>query len=131
MSAPSTKLVIKRSEWDRGHREDVWLRHPDHGKMCCLGFDAKRRGYTDAEITGVKTPGALLDAGLPDKGYIADGWLKEAVGTHNHSDDCSRVMRDNDLPEGVIPGTKLPESQREEWVAAFFKRYGIEVEFVD
>ena len=51
------KLVIDRTRWLRGEGpEESALLRPTDNKMCCLGFDALRRGLTSDEIKGVEAP---------------------------------------------------------------------------
>lgn len=62
-NAPKKILTIIRSEWYRGQGADGSYLFSHRG-MCCLGFDAKAHGLTNAEIDAVPYPICLLYHGI-------------------------------------------------------------------
>lgn len=54
IKAPKT-VTIKRSKWLRGGK-DPYMRNPDTGKMCCLGFLARKAGLSTRQINDKREP---------------------------------------------------------------------------
>lgn len=107
------KLTIDRTKWLRGAGcEPSRLLRKEDGKMCCLGFYAKACGLTDDDIVGQPNPSGVNRA-LPDEML----WL---FGQQNNSDECLRLMEENDSSE--VSESKISE---------IFAKNGVEVEFVN
>lgn len=136
------KLVIDRSTWLRGEGSDESaLLRSDDGMMCCLGFDALRRGFTVEEITDICTPMQL--------GKVVEGLTEEYPMGHRSfvgTEICSTLMRLNDFEVGdyetvrawsarheseLDPAAVANEQEREQRIAKLFAEIGVEVEFVN
>jgi hypothetical protein len=117
------KLVIKRSEWLRGEgvKDSALLRTCDN-KMCCLGFLAVSLDATKESIADKASPACVPTIKWPEGFVKPYPFLKK----HNQytNSDCCELMEINDA-------TDLPEEEREAELTKYFKRAGIEVEFVD
>ena len=113
-------LVIDRGRWLRGEGpKDSFLKRQRDGKMCCLGFEALRRGYTEEDIMGASGPWADI------VGW--EGLLEKNLGrltTPFPTQTCQQMMLVND-------DRYLPEEQREQQLKELFLKVGVQVEFVD
>lgn len=124
-----------------------YLRHPQTGFQCCIGFRAKAAGFTDEEITGLAFPSAMMGTTVHDKerllkafpGYIRDMSAAEQL-THepslSHSAACLRIANVNDSILGRsdrVSGKDVPmtEEEREKKLIVLFASIGDEVEFIN
>jgi hypothetical protein len=116
------KLTIKRSEWLRGEGEDNsrLLRSHD-GKKCCLGFLATSLSCTDDQIEDQWSPACVPTLPWPEGFTAKSKYADNDVATNAA---CQDLMTLND-------DQHLSERDREFAIADEFKRFGIEVEFVD
>ena len=120
-----TVVPVDRRTWLRGEGAvKSCLLRPKDGKMCCMGFVAKVKGYSDEQICGMSCPCALakiydtlqeplLSIVAKDKSipFVAD-----------HAQVCSRLMLFNDN-DGIT------DAEREEKLIAAGKEIGIRFEF--
>lgn len=130
VEAPRTPVVISRRRWLRGEGAATsMLLREDDGKMCCVGFMCKARGYTDSEIQNRGGVHSLAD---PTKmGVVAAqyGWLTT----------YEPLYRINDVPDGQrnrgIPGTlgrtPMTPELREREITERAKLLGFDVTFED
>lgn len=113
-------LTIKRSKWLTGSREvnnSKLLRSTD-GKMCCLGFLAKKCGASEDDIQDISTPDDVPN--LPNL-----KWPKGILDEKDWNTDlCHEMMTAND-------SHNLPRSKRETKLRDLFKKIGITLRFVD
>lgn len=117
------KLVIDRTRWLRGESQGVLLRARD-GKMCCLGFEAIRRGCTEDEIAGVTTP-AYLSKDNPHIKLFTDLSLVDERGLpYDDNALCESLTATNDAGD-------LSDAARESRITELFAEIDIEVEFVN
>lgn len=124
-------LTINRSEWLTGDalREmqgDSCLLHERTSLKCCLGFYLESIGVTGHALVGKGMPSSLeLEGGeLPEQA----AWLME---THAEGTPEAGFLHVEDVIACANDNAKLTAEQREERVAAYFRRYGdIDVEFV-
>ena len=113
------KLTIKRSEWLRGEGPDdsLLLRQSD-GKKCCLGFLALALDATEKYISGRASPANAPALSWPE-GFV----LKDLDSRYENS-GCIDLIETNDT-------TFLSETEREDALTKHFKKFDIDVEFVD
>lgn len=112
-------LVIDRTKWLRGGKEDSLLLSADSGKMCCLGFLARQCGYSAKDIRGFATPSSMGKTSKLIPGLVKTEW----GGVHN-TPLCYRLIDIND-------NLKLSDSQREKRLTRWFKHLKVDVSFVD
>ncbi len=136
--------MITRSKWLRGQQPGgSWLLEPKGksredlleevvyaDRMCCLGFECKRRGFTNDEIRGKTTPLGLETSGVPSAVARAGNLF---VGEHTLASNytyprlnaiVADLMRDNDSGQ-------ISEPVREARIKKGFALLGVEVSFVD
>lgn len=136
---PNEILIIDRNRWARGVSEYAALLRPDNGKMCCLGFECLRRGFTEKEI---------LDRGMPSDlentsktGPLTIDISEYECAYSRDSDFTTKAAIINDLvidtPVGNnfinIPHsfTLSSESEREELLRKEFLTIGVELQFIN
>lgn len=113
-------LTIVRSKWLRGEGGLVsYLRRPEDGKMCCLGFDALACGFTPAQITGREDPRTLAE--------VMD------VPADYETTRCSPNYRTIFDAMDINDNIEISDSEREERLIPLLKKIGgyDEVCFVD
>jgi len=120
------KLIIDRSKWRTGGNSssenmtgkgDTLLLNPQ-GFMCCLGFEALRRGKEPDEILNCAEPhdvGAIPFLSLPDEDGEEYGYSDTAF--------TSQAIRIND-DDNITP------EEREQKITTKFKEINVEVEFI-
>lgn len=112
------KLIIVRDKWYRGNSYNSSLLRAD-GKMCCLGFYAKKCGYAEEEIFTKTSPHDLAYHGQT----IKEG-LEKLLDTRNSNNEiCDQLI---DINDSHITS----EQVREQIVSDLFKQIDVEVEFV-
>ena len=118
------KLIINRQWWLRGTGGGKLL-DPETKKMCCLGFECLRLGYTEEEI---------LDKGLPNN--LRDItklplWLQTAEA--GIPVDLLAAANDRRVSYEVGYGRFIPRSEtmREAYIATMFYFQDVEVEFIN
>jgi hypothetical protein len=117
-------LTIDRTKWIRGEGHDrSALLRPDNRKMCCLGFDAISRGYTEEEILDIKTPHRLPLAELKFPEFCYYRGLGYAYHL-TRTDLLDKIMMVNDEQEREEVG-------RETLLTDLFKEAGIQLEFIN
>ncbi len=122
MSGDRFRLTIDRSIWLRGADADdgrnSFLLRPSDGKRCCVGIYLSALGIPDELLSGESEDGGVR-VPVEDDEYetrrhdLVPNWL---------ADECE-VYRVNDDP-------KLPESEREAFIAQRFAENGVDVTFV-
>lgn len=126
------KLIIDRQRWLRGEgpSKSCLLRAED-GKMCCLGFDLLRRGFTAEQITNVAGPESL---GVEVPGLTHSFSVEGIIRTQT----CEELMAFNDAAakgmEDEVEGHEeivADEAEREAKIVALYAGIGVEVEFVN
>jgi len=115
------KLTIKRSEWLRGiGAPRSYLVRTSDNKMCCLGFLGCQVGLSSEEMANHRSPADLPTAAWPD-GFVEPYSAGESQYVNL---GCRPLMEIND-------NRILSEEERESQLTQEFKKFGIEVEFVD
>jgi hypothetical protein len=114
-----TDVIVKRSEWNRGHRSFLVN---DFGYRCCLGFAGLVCGLTDQEMELEPTPKSFCYAFLKT-------FPKLLTETENYGNSaiCEELMGINDfiyLNEGG-------EVERERKLIDLGKKADINFIFVD
>jgi hypothetical protein len=138
------KLILKDSTWLRGRyshhnpaedEDDMELSsclfRGSDGRMCCLGADAVRSGFTRRKIQGMPTPAAFLRLFEPgqlqgDQAAYADRWTKESeygIVRDYNSAGAGTLMDIND-------DIKITDEERVERMRPIFAEYGIELVFL-
>jgi hypothetical protein len=121
------KLIIDRGKWYRGQPEGSALLREEDGKMCCLGFDCLRRGFTPDRLIGVMVPESIATALEEDNLTRLKGLVSycECEGGHlQATNTCEDLVRVND-------DALLDELSREEQIADLFAEIGVTVEFIN
>ena len=118
-----TQTIIEESKWYRGKgsKESMLLRQD--GTMCCLGFDALRRGFSEKEILGVGSPSRL--SGSVDNPKLR-GLTEEDpvfIMAKANTDIVSEIIQVND-------DDRITDEQRKSKLTELFQRLDTEVVFV-
>lgn len=128
-------LVIKSSEWSRINRSnpmEFTALLNDQGRMCCLGIDARRCGFSDTQIGGATMPGSVAarlkvgaDLGeatqlTPEQAAYIDRWTTPEVRLSTQDADRLAVINDS---------ASIPDDEKIEQIAQIFATYGIAVEY--
>lgn len=96
------------------------LRQHGTGKMCCLGFEMLRRGFTPKEITEKAMPYDV--ASEPLKGLVRrDKELRRGVA---NTAVCGSLAAINDNPD-------VEARERETTIRRLFKKIGVRVKFIN
>src|SRR5262249_45418708 len=113
---------------------DSMLLNPKVNKLCCLGFEAIRCGYTEKEICGVTTPSELSVRGGVKKAF---SWLIEKPGLDSELAYVLASINDADVGKdiwiaGIAGATTIKsETHREQLITEYFAKGGIKVEFIN
>lgn len=129
------KFTIDRERWCRGESDPSLLRERD-GKMCCLGFFLLACGVAPERIKGNGEPQDAFSglAEIPptaapliqaDWGYDPEECPADenSVGTIPSPVACDLMTVNDDM--------KVNERDREERIATYFAKIGVDVAFVD
>ncbi len=109
------EFTVNRSSWLRGEANSFLLR-PSDNKMCCLGFLAKKYGYSDEEIFNKDTFKSLSNIDkLPEEFFYGSGNLSFII---------QKLMFENDKID-------ISDEDREKKLTEFFKLINIDVKFED
>jgi hypothetical protein len=103
------QIIIDRARWGTS-----WLRRPDNGKQCCLGFACEAYGIPVDKMVGVPLP-CNLDLPLQEK---LPKWLAD-YESHSDNEKASTI---NDNP-------KISWSEKEKLLKAIFKKHRINLVF--
>lgn len=159
------KFQVDRRTWGRGGNfgntnddnttKAKWLsylRHPQTGFQCCIGFRAKAAGFTDEEITGLAFPSAMMGITVHDKERLLKafpGYIRDMSEEHDayiqsgcpkpklsHSVACLRLANVNDSILGrsdrvAVEDVPMTEEEREKKLTVLFASIGDEVEFIN
>lgn len=106
-------LIIVRSRWLRGDKNNSFLLRSSDKKMCCMGFLAKELGASDEEILNKQ-----LLSHCTEHPTFWD-W-ERGIGYQPLSD----VYGTNDAPD-------LQDTEREAILTEKFRAFGINITFVD
>jgi len=116
-----TKLpitVIKKSKWRRNiGQNNGLLLDPKTNKMCCLGFDAIRRGCKPRDIRNHGSPEEVN----PEKADFSGLVNRSRVNT----EICRQLMRIND------DDSSIDNNERQERIIKLGRKAGIEFRFVE
>lgn len=113
------KLVIDRAKWLRGQGGGSLL-EPQSGKMCCLGFECLRLGFTENDISNKGYPSNILK--VMDETIRLPEYLRGYLIEENCF--CTQAAKVNDTKG-------LNEFEREVKIKELFAGVGIEVEFIN
>lgn len=119
-ASPSGKL--NRGGFEREDEEPVsCLLGPKTGRMCCLGFAAKKAGLKNLDILGLALPNSVLGARDRAKLFGMFPWL-----------DVYRPAYDNAVTKLTIindsPNITLTERKRR--IEKVFAEHGWDIEFI-
>ncbi len=102
-----------------GKSDESCLLAPANGRMCCLGFAAKKAGLTNAEIKGKDTPAALKGK-IRAKMKRVFPWLYDDA--YNNSETANVLM-------GVNDDKYMTLTQKKKIIKETFAEHDWEVEF--
>lgn len=121
------KLKIERRKWLRGEGRGVLYR-PNDGRMCCLGFYCKAKGFSKTEMEGLSSPEELTyDSALDSKRIKKIEALLEKTPEGYYSDYI-----DNEICRSLVDindDEKRSDTVREKMIKTRFKKIGVDVEF--
>jgi hypothetical protein len=109
-----TKVIIKRLQWLRGEGGvNSYLYRGKDAKMCCLGFCARKRKFSIANLYNRKSPGELIKniTGLTEKNCEETTFCKNAI-----------TINDN---------IRISDKSREAKLKKLAPKMGFNFEFVD
>ncbi len=109
-------VVIKRSKWLRGDLFKSCLLN-DKGEMCCLGFLARKIGFTSSEILDINQPDDLSKRII---GLAKPDGSKGSLPTKT----ADALMRINDCEYSS-------DEEREKKIKSLGKKIGVTFKFVD
>jgi len=117
-----TQTTIEESKWYRGKgsKESMLLR--EDGTMCCLGFDALRRGFSEKEILCIGSPSRLPGS--------ADNPKLQGL---TNEDPVFRVKVNTDIVSEIIQvndNDSITDEQRKSKLTELFAKLDTEVVFV-
>lgn len=120
------KLIIDRTTWLRAEPQQSSLKRKSDGKKCCIGFDAIRRGYTEAEIEGIGSPAGLNHASERFSDLVAPrNRFNDEVGHLTRAKDlCFNLMKAND--DGATS-----DAAKEERITKLYATIGVIVQFIN
>jgi hypothetical protein len=113
------KLIINRKTWLHGDSKNSLLLRDDN-KMCCLGFYAIFKGYTEDEILGFAEPAQLDDCGDKFSSLVT---FSDYDNNYHPNGICYQLMHIND-------NSNITDKEREIRLISEFKEIDIELEFV-
>lgn len=114
-------VTIKRSKWLRGASE-AFLRNPDTGKMCCLGFLARKVGLSTRQINDKREPEDLTQC-ITGLTKILNDFVSEVPFLEN-TNICVDLMSTND-------DTTIDDKIREKQIKDLGKGIGVTFKFVE
>lgn len=114
------KLKINRKKWLRNDDTDSFLLRNRDAKMCCLGFYALAKGLRRNQIRDCSSPQYLENKYIPKMKNL----VRKRYDEYENNKVCSRLMTWND---SVV----ITEKVREEKIKYWFKKIGVEVEFIN
>jgi hypothetical protein len=127
-------LVIDRQLWQRGRNEDSMLRSERDGQQCCLGFEAKSCGFSDADIVGEALPSSIPSELYKRPGIDQDRWAKlvDVNGLSLSRGHVGTVDTDFGMEAASInDDSKITEEEREVLLVALFAMNDVALTFIN
>lgn len=124
-------LIIDRQKWGRGDRKGKLLSSITD-KMCCLGFECRRLGFSKANILDVSLPSHLPHY-IPTLRDLLPDWLVRSAGDVGFlatvNDACvSATATEDDFDYlSSVPNERF----REEYIKTIFYMHDVNVEFIN
>lgn len=126
-------LAIDRLTWLRGTKEGAVLKSEQDGRQCCLGFETKACGFTDADILGRALPSSIPPDQYKRPGIDQDRWAKLAMATGlEEYVEATTVDSDFSMQAAKInDDAAIPEEVREQKLIELFAGQDIALSFVN